>query len=151
MNDAYKARRAAKHKTQAILQTTVGDIDLGVIDLPPKAPSLAWLGGKTFKQGNGGRKGMSGHLTERTLANIENLNPYRGEDGKWYWMDWAGTPCEIGYVTRDQAEIALNDYVVWYKKEVTSEPMPVSIGGVPEVGLVEGNDVATQDESENRS
>lgn len=39
---------------------------------PIIGPRLSWLNGKTRPQGDGGRKGFSGHLTEHTEALAEN-------------------------------------------------------------------------------
>jgi len=114
MTPEYKARRAAK--------------------VPPEtfpvagAPRLAWLGGKLFKSSSGGLKTRSRYSQEHEQALRDNRNPYLNElDGKWYWYDETEQECETGFVTRDQAEIALNDYVAWLNspKEVVAEPMPV--------------------------
>jgi membrane protein involved in colicin uptake len=69
MTPEYKARREAKHAAQAAARTTVGDSDLGTIDLTPRCPSLGFLQGKQFRQGNGGRKNASGHGPEHEQAN----------------------------------------------------------------------------------
>ena len=45
---------------------------LPTIDLTLKIPRLSWLNGKTFKQGNGGRKNLSGHLPEHLKALEDN-------------------------------------------------------------------------------
>jgi hypothetical protein len=141
MTPEYKARRAEKHVAQAAKST--GPEPEGTIDLTPRGPRLGWLAGRLFKSSRGGIKNRSGYSQEQAQANIDNKNPYLGLDGRWYWFDETEQECETGYVTREQAEIALNDYVAWLNgpKEVQAEPMPVSIGGVPEVGLVEGNDL----------
>lgn len=113
MTPEYKARREAKHAVQAAVPHSV-NMDLETIDLTLRVPRLAWLGGKLFKSGSGGTKNRSGHSQEHTQANQDNRNPYRGEDGLWYWMDETEDTCEIGYVTRDQAEVALHGSVSSY-------------------------------------
>ena len=111
MTPEYRARRDAKHAAQAAAKVLpeMFPVDF-TIDLTPKTPHLAFLNGKTFKQGNGGRKNASGHRTEQIAANDDNKNPYLGADGKWFWMDDEGVPNDQSYVTREQAEIALADY-----------------------------------------
>ena len=42
------------------------------MDLTSRMPRLSWLNGKTHPQGNGGRKGISGHLPEHTDSLVEN-------------------------------------------------------------------------------
>jgi len=136
------ANRLTTHFNQ-LLNRVTGPRPTGTIDLTPRTPKLSFLQGKQFRQGNGGRKNRSDYNLEHTQANKDNRNPYKGDDGRWYYYDETEQSCETGYVTREQAEIALNDYVKWLNnpKEIVAEPMPVSIGGVPEVGLVEGNDL----------
>jgi hypothetical protein len=128
MTPEYRVRRNAKHAAQAAAKVLpeMFPVDF-TIDLTPKTPHLAFLNGKTFKQGNGGRKNASGHRTEQIAANDDNKNPYLGADGKWFWMDDEGVPNDQSYVTREQAEIALADYREWLR---TAEPM--SIGGISE-------------------
>ncbi len=131
MNAAYKARRAEKHAAQAAARIVPETFPVAgaplTIDLTPKAPRLAWLGGRLFKSSTGGRKNASGHSLEHEQANHANRNPYlNNEDGKWYWYgEDTGMACETGYVTREQAEIALNDYDKWLNnaKEVVGEIM----------------------------
>jgi hypothetical protein len=135
MTPEYRARRADKHAAQAAARVTVGDIDLGTVDLTPKVPRLAWVGGKTFKLSTGDHKNASGHRPEQVTANEDNKNPYLGEDGKWFWMDGEGVPNDQSYVTREQAEIALTDYREWLR---TKEPM--SIGGISENLGIFGSD-----------
>jgi hypothetical protein len=109
---------------------------VGTIDLTPKGPRLAWLNAKTFRQGDGGSKNQSGHGFEHATANKDNQNPYLGGDGKWYYFDETYQSCETGFVTREQAEIALGDYCTWLnspENEPQAEPMPVSIGGISEI------------------
>jgi hypothetical protein len=137
MTPEYKARRTDKHAAQLASKPPVsGGFVQQTIDLTPKTPRLAWLGGKLFKSSTGNRKNAPGHSLEQAQANRDNKNPYLGADGRWYWYDETEQECETGFVTRQQAEIALNDYSAWLNspKEVVAEPMPVSIGGVPEVG-----------------
>ena len=45
---------------------------LPTIDLTRKTPRLIWLNGKTFKQGNGGRKNRSGYQPEHLKALEDN-------------------------------------------------------------------------------
>jgi hypothetical protein len=74
MTPAYKAKRKAKHeieKSDRKLRTRVPVPDL-TIDLTPSGQRLAWLGGKQFVQGNGGRKNLSGHLPEHLKALEDN-------------------------------------------------------------------------------
>jgi len=131
MTPEYRARRAVKHVAQADAKITPETFPVAgssiTIDLTPKAPRLAWLGGKLFKSSNGGHKNRSGYSPEQSRANADDRNPYLGPDGKWYWHDEAFIPCETGYVTREQAEIALNDYAEWLNspKEIVAESMPV--------------------------
>ena len=118
------ANRLTKHFNQ-LLNRVTGPRPTGTIDLTPRTPKLSFLQGKQFRQGNGGLKNRSGYSLEHAQANRDNLNPYRGNDGKWYFMDDDGTPNERAFVTRDQAAIALEDYRAWLvsSKEVTAEPM----------------------------
>ena len=147
MTPEYRARRDAKHAAQAAAKIVpetfpVAGTEKFTIDLTAKAPRLAWLGGKLFKSSSGGLKNCSGYSLEHSLANSDNKNPYLGADGKWYWYDESERGCETGYVTREQAEIALNDYCDWLNspEEVVSEQMPISIGGISEnLGLPTDN------------
>jgi hypothetical protein len=118
------ANRLTKHFNQ-LLNRVTGPRPTGTIDLTPRIPKLSFLQGKQFRQGNGGLKNRSGYSLEHAQANRDNLNPYKGNDGKWYFMDDDGTPNERAFVTRDQAAIALEDYRAWLvsSKEVTAEPM----------------------------
>jgi len=118
------ANRLTKHFNQ-LLNRVTGPRPTGTIDLTPRTPKLSFLQGKQFRQGNGGLKNRSGYSLEHAQANRDNLNPYKGNDGKWYFMDDDGTPNERAFVTRDQAAIALEDYRAWLvsSKEVTAEPM----------------------------
>jgi len=114
MTPEYRARRAAKHAAQLASKPPVSESFVQqTLDLTPKTPRLAWLGGKLFKSSSGGFKTRSRYSQEWDQAIRDNKNPYRGEDGKWYWFDETEQSCETGYVTRDQAEIALNDYAAW--------------------------------------
>ena len=51
------------------MKITSGD---QTIDLTSRIPRLSWLNGKTRKQANGGRKGISGHRQEWDTALVEN-------------------------------------------------------------------------------
>jgi hypothetical protein len=113
MTPEYRARRDAKHAAQLASKPPVSGGFVQTIDLTPKTPRLAWLGGKLLKSSRGGLKNCSGHSLEHSLGNRDNKNPYLGADGKWFWYDETEQDCETGYVTREQAEIALNDYVKW--------------------------------------
>ena len=132
----YMARRDAKHAAQAEakIPPAICVDDAGTIDLTLKRPWHSWLNGKLFKSSRGGNKNRSGYGPEQAQANIDNRNPYLAPDGKWYFYDETEQSCETGYVTRQQAEIALADYVTWLNT-------PKSIGGVPEIGLPKGADV----------
>jgi hypothetical protein len=130
MTPEYRARREAKHAAafanrQVEVAAGIFNNATGTIDLTPRIPKLSFLQGKQFRQGNGGLKNRSGYSLEHAQANRDNLNPYKGNDGKWYFMDDDGTPNERAFVTRDQAAIALEDYRAWLvsSKEVTAEPM----------------------------
>ena len=126
MTPEYKARRTAKHEAQAASKPQVsGGFVTQTIDLTPRIPRLAFLNGKTFKQANGGRKNNSGHGFEHAQANRDDRNPFKGEDGNWYWLDETEQVCETGFVTRDQAETDLMAYV----KTLNS---PKEIGGICE-------------------
>lgn len=126
MTFASYANRLTKHFNQ-YLGRGVEPKATGTIDLTSKIPVLSFLGIKQHPQGNGGRKNNSAHAEEHAQANRDNRNPYLGSDGRWYYFDESGTPCEIGYVTREQAEIALNEYAKWLNSFA-----PMSIGGVDE-------------------
>ena len=141
MTPEYRVRRNAKHVAQAENKITTADSKMGTIDLTPRTPRLSWLTGKLFKQNQGVRKNNSGHRPEQIWANEDNKNPYKSGD-LWYWYDETELACETGYVTREQAEIALNEYGKWLSspKEVTAEPMPVSIGGIDENMGLSGSD-----------
>ena len=134
MTPEYKVRRAAKHAAQADAKIEPETFPVAgapiTIDLTPKTPRLTWLAGKLFKSSNGGLKNRSGYSPEQAMANEDNRNPYKGENGLWFWYDETERECETGFVTREQAEIALNKYCEWLNspEEVTAEPMPVSIG-----------------------
>jgi hypothetical protein len=118
------ANRLTKHFNQ-YLRRRVGPKATGTIDLTSKIPVLSFLGIKQHPQGNGGRKNNSAHAKEHAQANRDNLNPYQGADGKWYWMDDDGVPNDRSYVTREQAEIALTDYRLWLLKGTdVSTPVP---------------------------
>jgi len=120
------ANRLTKHFLQAankIMQSTV-PASCGTIDLTPRTPRLSWLGGKMYRQANGGRANCSGHAEEHALANDDNDNPYQGPDGRWYWVDADERPSEVAYETRVAANFALLDYRKWLN-------MPKEIGGVP--------------------
>lgn len=136
----YLAKRITKHLAQAAAKIAPESFPVAgaplTIDLTPKTPRLAWLGGKTFHSSTGNRKNEPGHGPEQVQAWRDNKNPYKGEDGLWYYYDETEQTCETGFVTREQAETGLNEYAAWLNnpKEVVAEPMPVSIGGVPEVG-----------------
>jgi hypothetical protein len=115
MTPEYRSRRDAKHVAEKTIRAViaVGGQPTQTIDLTPKTPRLAWLGGKLFHSSKGGHKNASGHRTEQVAANADNKNPYLGADGRWYWYDETEQDCETGYVTREQAEIALNEYGKW--------------------------------------
>ncbi len=139
------ANRLTKHLKQAAERNTVGDIQLGTIDLTPRTQGLAFLAGKTHPQANGGSKNASGHLAEHVQALKDDQNPYLGEDGNWYWMDEQGTPNEQSYVTREHAIIALADYTVARLRtpvaalaEEGSE-ISKSIGGINEDSGISGD------------
>ncbi len=76
MNPKYKIRREEKHAADAVRRKTLqaaraatSEAGLaGLLDFLPKTPRLAWIGGKTFKQGNGGRKNTSAHAEEHKSA-----------------------------------------------------------------------------------
>jgi len=74
MTPEYKARREAKHTAQfANRQVEVSaEILTGTIDLIPKIPALAFIGGKMFKQSGMQRKGRSGHQREHQQALVDN-------------------------------------------------------------------------------
>jgi len=128
---------------QKMARKTTVPVSCGTIDLTSKVPRLAWLGGKMYKQANGGRSGNSGHLPEHILANADNRNPYQGKDGKWHWFDANEQDCEIAYETRAAALVALDDYCKWLNT-------PQEIGGIPKVGGLptEGTNVTASNESE---
>ncbi len=107
------ANRLTKHLNQLLNKVKSVPASCGTIDLTPRVPSLSWLSGKTFRQGNGGRKNQSGHAEEHTRANTDNANPYQGTDGKWYFIEEGNHPCEVAYETRAAANIALMDYRKW--------------------------------------
>jgi hypothetical protein len=135
MTPEYKARRAAKHAAQLASKPPVSGSFVQTIDLTPKGPWHSWFNGKLFKSSSGGLKTRSRYSQEWNQAIQDNKNPYfNKEDGKWYYYDETEQSCETGFVTREQAEIALNDYCDWLNNgpKVVAEPMPVSIGGVPE-------------------
>jgi len=119
------ANRLTKHFNQLLNKVKAVPVSCGTIDLTPKVPRLAWLGGKMYKQANGGRSGNSGHLPEHILANADNRNPYQGPDGKWYWIDETERSSEVAYETRAAALVALDDYVKWLNT-------PQEIGGIRE-------------------
>lgn|ERR1035437_1565637 len=83
MNPKYKTRREEKHAADAerrkTLQAsqaallTVGGFDASKIDLIPRGPRSAWIGGKTFKQSNGGQKNRPGRTEEHAQAIAEDL------------------------------------------------------------------------------
>jgi hypothetical protein len=134
MTLASYAARLTKHFMQKMVRKTTVPVSCGTIDLTPRVPRLAWLGGKMYRQANGGRKNTSMHSPEHGLALLDNRNPYQGPDGKWYWYDETEQACEIGYETRAAALVALDDYVKWLNT-------PHEIGGVPEVGLPAGENL----------
>ena len=107
------ANRLTKHFNQLLNKVKAVPVSCGTIDLTPKVPRLAWLGGKMHRQANGGRSGNSGHLPEHILANTDNANPYQGPDGKWYFIEEGNHPCEVAYETWVAANIALLDYRKW--------------------------------------
>jgi len=75
---ASKERRTARHAAQKVARKAVvkqlSRRALKALGLtaPPSIPRLTWVRGKTYKQGNGGRKGRSGHLSEHMESFIEN-------------------------------------------------------------------------------
>jgi hypothetical protein len=124
MTPEYEARREAKHAAQFASRVVVPEVT-GTIDLTPKTLGLAFAGMRQYRQSGLQRKNRSAHAHEHEQANKDNRNPYQGEDGLWYWFDETEQPCEVGFVTRDQAEAALNDYAKWLNgpKEVIAEPL----------------------------
>jgi len=102
----YLAKRITKHLAQAAAKQTAG-VETGTIDLTPKTPRLGWIAGKLFKSSSGGLKTRSRYSQEWNQAIQDNKNPYKGEDGRWYYYDETEQSCEAGFVTREQAEIAL--------------------------------------------
>jgi hypothetical protein len=127
MTPEYKTGRTAKHAAQKALLALVAAAGTpeGTIDLTPKTPRLAFLNGKMFKQGNGGRKNRSGYALEHEQANNDNLNVCKSKDGLWYYYDETEQQSEDKFVTRDQAEAAMNRYFAWLNQ-------PKEIGGVSE-------------------
>ncbi len=107
------ANRLTKHLNQLLNKVESVPASCGTIDLTPRVPSLSWLSGKTFRQGNGGRKNRSGYAEEHKAANTDNANPYQAADGKWYFVEEGNHPCEVAYETRTAANIALMDYRKW--------------------------------------
>jgi hypothetical protein len=120
MTFEYLAKRITKHLAQSAAKIPPETFPVAgapvTIDLTPRGPSLGWLGGKLFKSSRGGNKNRSGYRPEQAHATIDNRNPYRGHDEKWFWMDDEGVPNDQSYVTREQAEVALMDYRDWVKK-----------------------------------
>jgi hypothetical protein len=136
MTPEYKARRDAKHAADAVRRHTLkaanaalqsDPSEIRLLDFLPKTPRLAWLGGKTFKQGSGGKANAPGRKEEQKQAVAEGLAVIKKLS-------------ENPVVVAELAERGL---------KFDPEEIERSIGGVPEAGLVEGNDVAAQNESEN--
>jgi hypothetical protein len=128
MTPEYRARRAEKHLAQAAAKVVPESHPVHgsrmTIDLTPKTPRLAWVGGKSFKNSTGNRKNAPQHGPEQTQAWRDNKNPYLNkEDDKWYYYDETEQSCEFGFVTREQAETALNAYGEWLNspKEAMAE------------------------------
>jgi len=74
MTPGYRARRETKHLAEKRLRREMNALPAptNTIDLTVKIPRLSWLGGKSFGQGNGGRKNTPGHNTELNEALVEN-------------------------------------------------------------------------------
>jgi len=132
MTPGYKARRAAKHadeKASNAANRILGGLTplmRAVESQTQTFPRLAFLNGKQFKRSDGGRKNRPGHSFEHEQANNDNRNPYF-RDGSWFWYD-EGYQDSDPYVTRDQAEAALNEHVKWLNtpREASNEDLGLS-------------------------
>ena len=121
MTFASLANRMTKHFQQALTRSRLAPESVGTIDLTPRVPTLAFLNAKMRPNSQGGRKGVSGHGLEHAQANRDNLNPFKGEDGKWYWYMEDETTHEGSYVTREAAEIDLLKYAAWLNNTQVKE------------------------------